>query len=309
MSQRIRIGTLSLALLALLVPTLGGCMEFYAGRWEELGKPFGYLDVDGLRVHYRELTPAAAVDAETVVFIHGYAGGLVSWLHAQPELARRFRTVSLDLKGFGLSGKPEGDYSEEAQVAILLGVMDRLGVRKAHLVAHSWGCAVALRLAHAHPERVGRLVLVSGFVYEEQLNSFLRWSRLPVMGEVLYGLFYDQQLEARYTWSYFEPEPYISARGLDYVKAFQDSPGVTAAALATVRGMDLAALQPMIREVQAPALLVWGEQDPVSSPRFGERLASELPHARLVTLARAGHSVMIERAGTFNALVTEFLVP
>lgn len=298
-----RVGLIAAALAT------AGCPEFQTTRYEAPQKPFGYLEVDGVRVHYREVKPPDGEWTETIVFVHGYAGGLVSWLYAQPALGARYRTISLDLKGFGLTDKFAGDYSTTTEADLVVKVMDALDVDRAHLVAHSWGCAVALDVASRYPDRVDKLVLASGFVYPDQLNGFLRWSQVPGVGEVLYTLFYNEQLEARYTWSYFEPERHVTVKGFDYLHEFQASPGVVAAALAVVRGMDLEALGPRLGRVDKPALLVWGEQDRVSPPRYGERLVTDLPRARLVKLARSGHSVMIERAGTFHTLVAEFLGP
>ena len=295
--------TLSLSLLAL---SLGGCLEFQTKRFDSPLKPFGYVEIDGVRVHYRDL-PAQGEAQGVVLMIHGYAGGLVSWLHAQPALSDRFRTLSLDLKGFGLTDKAAGDYSSEAQAELILAFMDKMGVKKAHLVAHSWGCSVALELARRSPERVGQLVLTSAFVYPEQADGFLRWSQYPLMGEALFWLFYDQQLETRYTWSYLEPERHISAKGLDYLRLFQETPGVDAAALAVVRGMNLATLSAKHHEVKHQALLIWGADDRVSDPHFGARLAADLPRAQLKILARAGHAVMLERAGSYHELLRAFL--
>jgi tetratricopeptide (TPR) repeat protein len=176
--------------------------------------------------------------------------------------------------------------------------------------AHTWQSTPdrALECARRHPERVGKLVLTGGFVYEDQLNGFLRWSKLPGVGELLYSLFYNAQLEARYTWSYFDPTRFASVHEFDSLHDFQsNTPGLKAAALAVLRGMDLGGLRPAFSRIQAPTLLVWGREDRVSPPPYGERLATELPHARLVVLERCGHNVMIERAGTYEQLVEEFL--
>jgi pimeloyl-ACP methyl ester carboxylesterase len=297
--------------LAAAALSLVGCLEYQTTRPAPSPKAFGYTEVDGQRVHMREMgPPEGTTPAGDVVFLHGYAGGLVSWMFTQPALAKTHRTLSLDLKGFGLTDKAEGDYSLAAEADLVAALMTQRGMQRAHVVAHSWGSAVALELARRHPDRVGKLVLTGGFVYEDQLNGFLRWSKLPVVGEMLYSLFYNAQIEARYTWSYFDPVRFSSAHEFDSLHAFQGNiPGLEAAALAVLRGMDLDALRPAFAQTQHPTLLVWGREDRVSPPPYGERLAAELPHARLVVLERCGHNVMIERRGTYEQLVAEFLAP
>ncbi len=301
--------TLRLTAVFALALALTGCLSFQAPgeRYEYPGAPFQYTELLGQRIHYRVVGPKEGPSKGDVVLIHGFAGALVSWWFVQDALAQHYRVVALDLKGFGLSDKLPGDYSIEAEADLVLALMDQLGIGSAHLVGHSWGCSLALRLASTQPKRVRSLVLAAGYVYADQVNGYLRWSRLPGVGELLFGLFYDEQLEARYTWSYFEPERHVRAVQFDYLRQFQAAPGVTAAALAATRGMDLAALEPSYRSIARPALLLWGAEDRVSPPAVGERLAAELPHARLVVLPRSGHSVMIERAGAFNDLVLEFL--
>lgn len=300
---------LRIATLVLLTASVAGCLRYAepGQKYEYPGKPFQYAQLGDVRVHYRETRPEQGSERGTVLFIHGYAGALVSWWYAQRELGTTYRTVALDLKGFGLSDKVPGDYSIPAQADLVIKLMDQLGVARTHLVAHSWGCSVALDLARRYPERVQRLVLLSAYVYDDQLNSFMRWSRLPGVGELLFGLFYDEQLEVRYTWSFAEPDRHVTAEMLDYLLRFQAAPGVTAAALAVLRGMDLKALQPEYAKVDKPALLVWGALDRVSPPTMGARLSAELPGAELVVLPRSGHSVMVERRHAFHRLLQEFL--
>ena len=294
-----------------LLPALlcAGCFSFQQGPVVYPGESCSFVEVQGLTVHYRELAPTAPAAGPALVFLHGFGGGLLSWAAIQPDLARHHRTIAMDLKGFGRTSKPAGDYSRAAQADLVVALLDRLAVPTATLVAHSWGSSVALEVARRHPQRVAKLVLVAGFVYEEQLNGFLRWSQLPVLGEVLFGLAYDQGLEARYTWGFYDPARFVRAEHFDHLRAFQQTPGVTAAALATVRGMGLAELGPSLSTITQPALLVWGAADRVSPPRWGARLAADLPAARLHTLARAGHHPMLERAGTLVGLIEEFLQP
>ena len=306
---RWQLAVVATALLVALGPATAGCFR-YAKPGEDFdfpGEPFEYAQLDDVRIHYRQTGPPAGTEQGAVVFVHGYAGALVSWWYAQRELSPRYRTVAMDLKGFGLSDKLPGDYSIPAQADLVIKLMDKLGIAQAHLVAHSWGCSVALDLARRYPERVQRLVLVSAYVYDDQLNSFMRWSRLPAVGELLFGLFYDQQLEVRYTWSFAEPDRHVSAEQLDYLRRFQQAPGVTAAALEVLRGMDLLALEPTYPTVDNPALLLWGALDRVSPPSVGARLSVDLPGAELVVLPNSGHSVMVERRHAFHRLLLDFL--
>ena len=81
--------------------------------------------------------------------IHGFAASLDTWKGIIPELARTHRVLALDLKGFGWTDRPEGDYSPTAQARIVLGLLSQRGIDRASVVAHSnnassSGCAAAM---------------------------------------------------------------------------------------------------------------------------------------------------------------------
>ena len=96
-----------------------------------------------------------------VVMIHGLGANLAFWqLRIAPRLAREFRVTTYDLRGHGYSDAPAHGYSGPDMAADLLGLLDALQIRRAHLVAHSFGADVALRFTIAHPERVATLTLV-----------------------------------------------------------------------------------------------------------------------------------------------------
>lgn len=282
-------------LLALAL--LPGCLAFHAGRMA--GEPAAsYEVVDDVRLRYVD-----EGEGPPVVLLHGFASSLEVWDTVRPRLRRTHRVLAVDLKGFGWSGRPAGDYSPTAEAALVLALMDARGIRRAAVVAHSWGSSVALALALMAPERVSRLVLYDAWVYEAQLPTFFLWSRAPGLGEALFSLFYKERPEDRLVLAYHDPalvtEPLVEA-----VKAALDRPGTVAAALAAVRGQRFSRVQARYREVKAPALLLWGREDGVTPLSYGERLSRDLG-ARLVVFPRCGHFPMIEAArASTDALLT-----
>ena len=141
-----------------------------------------------------------------VVLLHGFASSLETWSGLAPKLAREHRVIALDLKGFGWTDRPEGDYSPAAQAQLVRDLLRQRGVERASVVAHSWGSSVALALALAEPQLVQRVVLYDAWVYDEQLPPFFRWAMLPGVGEALFGLYYNQQPEARLALGFYRPE-------------------------------------------------------------------------------------------------------
>lgn len=293
---------------------ISGCPSFHAGRVVEPPADNAletrFLTVDGveLRVYDRAPTaPASTVSppAPTLVLLHGFGSSLETWRGLYPRLSA-FRVVALDLKGFGLSARPPGDYSPEAQAALVLGVLDQLGVARASILAHSWGSSVALAAALAAPDRIDKLALYGAWIYDEQLPPFFRWAKTDGLGEALFALYYKERPDERMARAFYDPD-LIDERYLERVIAELDRPGTIAAALAAARGQDYVALARRYPEVKQPTLLVWGREDHVSPPLYGERLAADLPDARLVVYPRCGHFPHVEAFEASTRALLSFL--
>lgn len=290
-----------LAVVALLA--VAGCPRFHRGAMP--GEPAGdeYAVVDGVRLRIIDVGPR---DAPTVVLLHGFASSIEAWGVVIPTLAEHRRVIALDLKGFGWSERPPGDYSPQAQAQLVLRLLDQRGVQDAAVVGHSWGASVALALALAAPERVTRLALYDAWAFEDQLPTFFIWARAGGLGELLFSLFYDQRQEDRLALAFYDPSS-IPQQLIDDVDRAMRRPGTEAAALATVRGQRYGALQRRYPEVAQPVLLLWGRDDQVTPVRYGERLVAMLPDARLVVYPRCGHLPMIEAAAASTRELAAFL--
>ncbi|MEO6420928.1 MAG: alpha/beta hydrolase, partial [Polyangiaceae bacterium] len=231
---------------------------------------------------------------------------LENWAPVIPVLSTKYRIVALDLKGFGWTDRPEGDYSPEAQAQLILHLMDQRGVDRASIVAHSWGASVALAAALAAPQQVSRLALYDAWVYEEQLPPFFHWARSQGVGEMLFGLYYKERADEKMALAFFD-KSYVTEDLVDAVESAMDRPGTVAAALAAVRGQNYAAVQQRYRTITQPTLLLWGREDIVTTATFGERLSRDLPSSKLVVYPRCGHFPMIEAAAASTRDLVSFL--
>ncbi len=269
-----------------------------------------FVEVDGVSLHYRRRNLQAIDNATrpTLVLIHGYGASLESWSAVQDALAPDFDVIAFDLKGFGWSTRPDGDYSPGAEATLVWRAMAKLGITRTVLVGHSWGTSVVLAMALAQPARVERLALVSAYVYDEQVPSFFRWAHVGGIGEMLFAMFYDQRTEERVPLAYYDAR-FATQKRVDAVIAETARPGAIAAALAAARGQDFRKLSPRYGEFKKPVLVLWGQEDQVTPLRFGQRLVRQLDDATLVVLPLCGHMPMIEaRQNTIAALRT-FLQP
>jgi pimeloyl-ACP methyl ester carboxylesterase len=311
-------------IFVLFLPMLVGCLSFHKGPLPGEPRNARFVDVDGVRVRYldtegvdtsakpaepkREADEALAptVEKPTVVLVHGFASAIEAWSPVVPVLSKTHRVVALDLKGFGWTDRPEGDYSPDAQARILLKLLELRGVQKAALVAHSWGSSVALAATLAAPERFTKLALYDAWVYEDQLPTFFHWARADGVGEMLFGLYYKERADERMALAFFDKR-YVTERLVEDVDAALDRPGTVAAALAAVRGQRYAEVEAKYRMIDKPTLLLWGREDLVTPLKYGERLSRELPNAKLIVYPRCGHFPMIEARDASNRDLVAFL--
>ena len=121
--------------------------------------PSIFLDVLGTRLHLRDTGPRTA---PAVILLHGFGSSLQTWDEWARDLECDHRVLRYDLTGFGLTGAdPTGDYSDARGIAILVALMDQVGLARASIVGNSMGGRIAWTFAALHPERTDRLVLIS----------------------------------------------------------------------------------------------------------------------------------------------------
>lgn len=280
---------------------LSGCLAHHRGAMPKEPAEATWLEVNGTRVRYLDQG-----EGPTVVLLHGFASSLETWTRVTPALKGR-RTISVDLKGFGWTDRPEGDYSPTAQSQLIEGLLEQRGVKgKIDLVAHSWGSSVALQFALRNPEKLNRLALYDAYVYEEQLPTFFHLAKAPVLGEALFGIFYDERPDERMSLAFYDPEVIPEAL-IEDVERSLERPGTRAAALAAVRGMKFKDVEADYAKISVPTLLLWGREDRVTPVKIGERLLRQLPNAKMVTFARCGHLPMLEAANESTRALAAFL--
>lgn len=268
-----------------------------------------FADVaDGIRLHYHDVG-----EGDAVVLLHGGGPGASGWSNFGrnvPVFAGAFRTVVPDQPGFGRSTKlTEHPQYFSHSAAALLGLLDHLGIERAHLVGNSLGGGTAVRFALDHPDRAGRLVLMAPgglglnvFAPDptEGVKALGRFGAGPSrerMATFLRTLVYDQSLvtdeliDERLAVA-SEPES-LAAMGAMGKSFMTDPEG----------GM----LWRDAYRLRQRVLLVWGREDRVN-PVDGALVALKvIPRAQLHVFGRCGHWAQLERFAEFNRLTLDFL--
>lgn len=283
---------------------ISGCLSYHPGTLPDGPTNATFVQIADTRVRYTD----TGGDLPAVVLLHGFASALETWSDVTEVLRRDHRVIALDLKGFGWTSRPAGDYSPAAQAELVLALLDHLGVTRASFVAHSWGSSVALQIALDSPDRVERVALYDAWVYEAQIPTAFVWARAPGIGELIFGLFYKERPQDKIEMAFHDPN-LLTHEFIEEVRHALDRPGTTAAALAAVRGQRYASVEERYGEIDQPVLLLWGEDDVVTTIDAAYRLNHQLPNSTLHTFGDCGHFPMIEARGPSNRLLQQFLDP
>lgn len=269
------------------------------------------LDVAGKKIFVAETG-----DGPPVVLLHGGgpgASGVSNYSRNIAELAKEHRVIVPDLPGYGRSSKGIDSADPFGSLAIgIRGLLDELGLDKAHLVGNSYGGACALRLALDTPDRVDRMVLMGpGGIGTTRalptpgLNGLLNYytgdgpSRLKLEKFIRQYLVFnaadlpDSVIDTRYRDS-LDPE------------VVANPPLRRPKSLRALWKMDFTR-DARLSRLPVPTLVLWGAADKVNRPSGARMLADRLPNCDLYMVANTGHWVQFERADLFNRLCADFL--
>jgi len=249
-----------------------------------------------------EVTVAEVGAGPPLLLLHGAGHDRRDFDGVVPVLARRFRTLAVDLPGFGDSSVAAPRSLSAAKLFdVLEELLDGLGLRDAVLLGNSVGGAMAIRLAGRHPERVRALVLVDPGGFTERTLLVRALCRLQ-----------GSELVRRHTGRAFA-RSYLRKRGprVDALvdRVGQATPASIAAHAAIWRSFadTSASVLEEARRVRCPTLLTWGIHDPILRVSVeGARARAALPDARWVPFD-TGHVPFVEAEAEFLAAVTPFL--
>lgn len=271
-----------------------------------------FVDVDGVRVHYRDEGTGPAV-----LLLHGTLGDLSDWDEWALELKKQYRVIRLDLPGFGLSGDiANGNYSVGRMHALIDGLMDHLEQEQFAIVSISYGGIVAFRYAATRTDRITAMVLMNSAGIESgrsipeaepkrDLQPRTTIFNNPIVTRADVVEFYNAYIN--------DPNkrtPELIQRKLDMLNIVgRDEVSKLALGLYE-RGNP----QRVLAHVRAPSLVMWGEGNYALSTKTASAFVDALKNAclvELVTFVEGGHYINVERPQetvlAANAFLTKVL--
>lgn len=256
--------------------------------------------VNGINLYYELHGPE---QADVIVLSNGIFMSAGSWGYQVAEFKKHFRVLVYDCRGMWQSDHPEDPYTMDMHVEDLAGLLDALGIEKAHIGGISYGGEISMLFALKYPQRT-RSLIVSSSVSEID-------TMLAKMGILWSSALRDRDADALFETSL----PLNFSEG--WLKA---NAGILETTRKLYHQMDLPAAERLmnaflkinfterLKEISVPALVVVGELDILKPRKYAEIIAAEIPGAELVIIPHAGHAVSMEQPAAFNSAVLGFVL-
>ncbi len=259
-----------------------------------------FANANGIRIHYE-----VQGQGEPLLLIGGLGSDTHLWVAQVPDLARRFQVITFDNRGAGETDQPDEPYSVALFAADTAGLLDALGIARAHVLGASMGGFIAQELALTYPDKVDRLVLACthfGGPHAVPIPPATLAAMLDRTGDPEVDLRRSFDLYTQPGWRATHPEfieEYVAWRVAHPQPVFayqrQAAAGLTFST------------EERLGQITAPTLILHGEEDRVVPVENAHLLAARIPHARLVIFPDAGHLFTVEKADEFNQTVIQFL--
>jgi pimeloyl-ACP methyl ester carboxylesterase len=269
-----------------------------------------FIEVNGINVHYKRYGQGEPV----FLLLHGFGASLFSWREVTVPLAEFGMVIAYDRPAFGLTERlltweGKNPYSQEAQIELVVGLMDALGVERAILVGNSAGGTIAMLTALKYPQRVQSLILVDPAVYAgggapAWIRPLLRTPQMRHLGPLV-----ARQIQTRgpglIELAWHDPSKVTPEILEGYQKPLRVADWDKALWELTLASRE-SGLAERLNEITMPTLVITGDDDRIVPTEQSVRLADELPNAQLVIIPQCGHLPHEERPAEFMQAVTEF---
>lgn len=245
-------------------------------------------------------------EGEPLLLINGLADDLSSWGYQLEDFSRHFKTIIFDNRGLGGSDKPAGGYTTAEMAADAKGLLDALGIVRAHILGVSMGGMIAQEFALAYPQTTNKLLLCATSSEPSEANKRLYriWEETaPVLG-------LPQLMKELLLWC-FTPEFFQQHPGTAD-EAQEALTGITQpveAYLSQLHSIQVHNATARLGAIAASTLVLGAPQDLIFPPFQSRQIHEGIPGSRLQFTEHGGHAFLWEVAGEFNKAVLSFLRP
>ena len=270
--------------------------------------PSAFLNVAGMKVHMRDEGPRD--DPSPIVLLHGSAASLHTWDGWAEALKSSRRVIRFDLPGFGLTGpSPDGNYSIDNAIRLLIAMLDHLGIERAVLGGNSLGGVIAWRTALEYPARVESLILVDSGGYAAASSSTplgFYLAKLPTIDWMVRNTL-PRTLVAQGLRHAYADQTKVTPELIDQYRDLLRREGNRGAFIDRARQRRPATSAHRIAQLRLPTLIIWGGHDRMIPFEAAERFHHDIAGSKLVVFDDLGHVPQEEDPARTVVPVKQFL--
>ncbi|MCB2209947.1 alpha/beta hydrolase [bacterium] len=257
------------------------------------------MRVNGVELYFELSGPE---DAPVLVLSNGIMMSTASWGFQKAALSPHLRVLLYDCRGMWQSEHPEGPYSMAQHADDLAGLLDGLGIEKAHIGGISYGAEISMTFALRYPEKTQSLIVIDGV---SEIHPLLRGQTMPWLMAAERD---DPELLLKTSYHMNFAEDWIRAN-----QAFID------ASVERYAELDMAALVRLMEafyevnftaelpRIEAPTLVIAGEEDLIKGRDYAEIIAAQIPGSESVLVPGSGHALCLEKPDVLNTLLLGFV--
>ena len=298
--------------LILLCAILIGChSRERAIRKDAENMPFGeaVYNYKGILIHYSDTG-----QGQPFILLHGFGGSSYSWRYLAPFFSRRYRVISIDLKGFGRSDKPlDDEYSLGDQCAIIKTFIMENDLKDVILGGHSFGGAVALMtfldLQKEKPNPIAKLIVIDSPSYDQRISGFALL-RTPILNKMMLSILPHELMVKFALRKSFHDDSKISKESIRIYASYLNHPGSHHALIETAKRNiphNSNGIVSNLKDINVPLLLIWGEKDKIIPLSSGEKLSRIIPKSTFAVIPNCGHIPQEEYPQETIEIISQFL--
>lgn len=258
---------------------------------------------EAVHIHYME-----EGDGEPLVLVHSIGQSIYTWRSLFHSLAQSYRVIAVDLPGFGYSSRPaDYTYTIEEQSRSLELFLDAIGIESTHFMAFSMGGAYVTDLCLRHPERAGRVILLSPGGMTPEMPTSIKLLDSGLFGGIASVLFGVRTVENVLSDCFFDQTVGVKEEVIgEYYKTISDSASRRALRM-SFHNFDDEAQVSSLRAAEMPVLILLGSEDKWHSSAQAELYHAAIPDAGYALIRNAGHLLHEEKPDKVLAAVLEFI--
>lgn len=250
------------------------------------------VNIEGIDINY-----IVEGNGPNVLLLHGWGANIDTMMPIFNLLVKNFRVYAIDFPGFGQSEEPSEVFGVYDYARITKKFIDNFNMDEVILIGHSFGGRVSIVLSSQYKNLVKKMILIdsAGLIPKRGAKYYIKVYSFKIL-RVLYNILFFW-IDKKERMEKF----YKKFGSTDY----QNSSGIMRKVLVKVVNEDL---KPLLKEIEASTLLIWGDKDTATPLYMGKIMENEIRDSGLVVLEGAGHYSYLDSFGRFSIILETFLL-